>query len=149
MLKHSELSGRIVDAAIAVHRALGPGLLESVYVSCLAHELRSRGLKVEREWSVPLRYKGLEILHAYRADLLVDDLVIVEAKALDQLLPQHSAQLLTYLRLSGKPLGLLFNFNMPLLKQGIRRLVWDAPVDGCLATMMEVEAGPPDRPVPM
>lgn len=79
---------------------------------------------------------------------VVDDLVIVEAKALDQLLPQHSAQLLTHLRLSGKPLGLLLNFNMPLLKQGIRRLVWDAPLDGPFAGMIEAEAGPPDRPVP-
>ena len=112
----------IVDAGLKVHRALGPGLLESAYEHCLAHELNTRGLGVRRQVALPILFDGILIEAGYRLDLLVDDLIIVEVKAVDALAPLHEAQLLTYLRLSGRRLGYLMNFNVKLLKQGIRRL---------------------------
>ncbi len=102
---------------------LGPGLLESTYEGCLAHELARRGLSVERQKPQPVRYKGLDLELGYRIDLLVEDCVIIELKAVDQLLPVHRAQVLTYLKLSGKTLGFLINFNVPLIKEGLRRIV--------------------------
>jgi GxxExxY protein len=114
---------QIIGAAIAVHRALGPGLLESTYATCLAHELGVRGLRVQRQLVLPLVYKGVHVDRAYRIDLLVEDEVIVELKALTQDLPIHEAQLLSYLRLSGRPVGLLINFHVRQLVQGIRRVV--------------------------
>ncbi len=116
------ISGVIIGCAIEVHRLLGPGLLESAYESCLAYELGARGFRVERQRQMPVTYRGVRIDCGYRLDLVVDDLVIVELKAVEALLPIHSAQLLSYLKLSGLPLGLLINFNVGLLKQGIRRL---------------------------
>lgn len=119
-----ERVGRIVvDAALAVHRALGPGLLESVYEACLAEELRGRGLRVERQVGMPVAYGDARIDVGYRLDLLVEECVIVEIKAIDALASIHSAQLLTYLRFSGARLGYLINFNTVLLKNGLRRLV--------------------------
>jgi GxxExxY protein len=119
----NEVSGQIVDAAMKVHSALGPGLLESAYEACLAHELRKRGRKVLSQMVLPLVYDGVEIDAGYRIDLFVDDVVIVELKAVERLLPIHEAQLLSYLRLSGCKLGLLINFNVLHLRDGIKRLV--------------------------
>ena len=112
----------IVDSAIKVHRLLGPGLLESVYAACLAQELRRRGFRVEREVPVPIVYEGVTLDEGYRIDLLVDDLVVVELKAVQDLHPVFAAQCRTYVRLANKRLGFLINFNVPLLKDGIRRI---------------------------
>ena len=114
---------QIVDSAITVHRSLGPGLLEVVYQTCFVHELKKRGLKVAEQLNVPIVYQDLTIEAGLRLDLLVEDLVIVELKAVEQLLPVHQAQLLSYLRLTEKHLGYLLNFNVPLMKQGIKRLI--------------------------
>ena len=118
-----EITDRILGAAIVVHRALGPGLLESTYEACLVYELTDRGMEVERQKPLPVDYRGVRIDCGYRIDLLVQNQVIVELKAVERLLPVHEAQLLTYLRLSGHRVGLLLNFNVPLMKDGIRRLV--------------------------
>ena len=122
-LLEGELSGQIIGAAIEVHSQLGPGLLESAYSSCLVHELTLRGVSVESEVAVPLRYKGLTVPHAYRLDLLVEDRVIVELKTVERLTPVHRAQLLSYLRLTERRVGLLFNFNVKVLTSGFERLV--------------------------
>ena len=106
-----------------MHRALGPGLLESAYEECLCRELTLRQLPFERQWPLPLVYKRLRLDCGYRLDLVVDNAIIVEIKAVESLQPIHDAQLLTYLRLGGWQVGLLINFNVPVLKQGIRRLV--------------------------
>lgn len=113
----------IIGAAIDVHRALGPGLLESAYVECLCRELSVRGVPFERERGLPLEYKGVRLECGYRLDLLVAQSVVVEVKAVELLAPIHEAQLLTYLRLGGWHLGLLINFNVELLKHGIRRKI--------------------------
>ena len=113
----------IIGAAIEVHRNLGPGLLESAYEECLCHELHLRGLDFKRQVPLPLLYKGLKLDCGYKIDLIVRDEVILELKAVEKLLPIHEAQLLTYLRLTGKRVGLLINFNVPLLMQGIIRRV--------------------------
>ena len=118
----NEISHSIIGAAIEVHRELGPGLLESVYEACLQFELCARGHRVERQRPLPVVYKGIAIDCAYRMDLVVDEYVVVEVKTVDQLLPVHEAQLLSYLRLSSLPLGLLINFHGETVKQGIRRL---------------------------
>jgi len=117
-----EVASKIVDAAFAVHKALGPGLLESVYEVCLLYELNKRGLKVERQVSLPVVYDDLRLDAGLRLDLVVESRVIVELKAIEALLPVHKAQLLTYLKLSGYRLGLLVNFNSALIKQGIQRI---------------------------
>ena len=117
------LSGAVVDAAFAVHRELGPGLLESTYKACLAYELRKRGLEISVEVPVPVTYNGqLMIEVGYRMDLLVENCLVVEVKSQEGLLPIHKAQLLTYLKHSDKRLGLLINFSSPLLKDGIIRM---------------------------
>ncbi|MGB8644678.1 MAG: GxxExxY protein [Anaerolineae bacterium] len=113
----------IVDSAIKVHRALGPGLLESAYQQCLAFELHERGLKVECEVPIPVIYQSHQIDVGYRIDMLVDGCIIVENKAVDQIIPIHEAQLLTYLKLSNLQLGFLLNWNVLLMRQGIRRMV--------------------------
>ncbi|WLD12498.1 GxxExxY protein [Planctellipticum variicoloris] len=123
MLDHEVLSGRICGAAIAVHRELGPGLLESAYEACLCHELGSLGIGYQRQLELPVHYKGMTLDCGYRMDLLVEDTIVLELKSVDALLPLHTAQLLTYLRLSGKPVGILLNFNVPVMKEGIRRVV--------------------------
>jgi GxxExxY protein len=117
------ITERIIGAAIEVHRALGPGLLESSYKACVAWELAAGGLRVEREVELPLVYKEVRLECGYRMDLVVERLVVVELKVAAQLIPVHTSQLLTYLRLSGYPAGLLINFNVPVLKNGIKRLV--------------------------
>jgi GxxExxY protein len=113
----------ILGAAIEVHRLLGPGLLESAYEECLCHELRLRELNFQRQVDLPVEYKGLKLNCGYKIDLLVQDEVILELKAVERLLPIHQAQLLTYMKLAHKSVGLLINFNVPLLTQGIIRRV--------------------------
>ncbi len=124
----NELSGSIIDAAIEVHREFGPELLERVYETSLAKELALRGIPSVRQLPMPIIYKG-EFLDedGYRINLLVDDAVVVELKTIPSLLPVHESQLLTYVRLSGKSLGLLINFHVPLLRQGIKRIVHNFP----------------------
>lgn len=117
------LTDTIINAAMAVHKELGPGLLESAYEGCLAHELVARGLAVERQKELPVRYRGVTIGCGYRLDLLVESQVIVELKAVERLEPIHAAQLLSYLKLSGNKVGLLINFNVKVLRDGLRRLV--------------------------
>ncbi len=119
----NEISGEVVDAAMAVHSALGPGLLESAYEGCLLYELRQRGLTVAAQVGLPVLYQGVKIDVGYRIDLLVEDKVIVELKSVDAIHPIHRAQLLSYLKLSGKKVGLLINFNVLHLKDGITRMV--------------------------
>lgn len=119
----NELSGIIVDAAIRVHSGLGPGLLESAYETCLAYELRERGLLVRTQAALPVVYKTIQMDLAYRIDLLVEESIVVELKTVPKLLPIHEAQLLTYLRLSGHRIGLLLNFHVPLMREGIKRMV--------------------------
>jgi GxxExxY protein len=118
----NKITERIIGAAIEVHRHLGPGLLESTYQSCLAKEMSLLGLDFEQEKPLPLEYKGLKLNCGYRMDFLVEQSVIVELKSVDKLLPIHEAQMLTYLRLSKCKIGLLINFNVPILKQGIKRM---------------------------
>lgn len=120
---YNEVSHKIIGAAIHVHRTLGPGLLESVYQHCLFLELQKRGLKFEAQARVPINYEGEEINKEFIIDFLIDEKVIVELKATDQVLPVHLAQLLTYMRLANKRLGLLINFNVPILKKGIFRRI--------------------------
>ncbi|HZL36563.1 MAG TPA: GxxExxY protein [Tepidisphaeraceae bacterium] len=122
-MKINELTEQIIGAAIEVHRMLGPGLLEAPYEQCLCHELTLRGRKFERQRPLPLRYKGMLLDCGYKIDILVEELVVVELKTVDILHPIHDAQLLTYLRLGGWQVGLLLNFNVPILKDGIRRRV--------------------------
>ncbi len=113
----------IVECSLIVHSELGPGLLESAYEACLAHELELRGYKVERQKPQPIEYKGLHIENGYRLDLFINECVIVELKAVEELHPIHKAQLLTYLKLSKTSLGYLINFNTTLIKQGLQRIV--------------------------
>ena len=117
------ISEKIIGAAMQVHRTLGPGLLESAYEACLKYELEKRGLKVLAQVGLPVIYDGMKINLGYRLDLLVEDSVIVELKAVNKITPVHEAQLLSYLKLSGKRLGLLINFNVVLLKDGITRRI--------------------------
>ncbi|MGH7785424.1 MAG: GxxExxY protein [Candidatus Binatia bacterium] len=119
------VSGVVVDASMRVHSRLGPGLLESTYEACLAFELRKRGLRVLTQLALPVTYDDLEIELGYRIDMLVEGCVIVELKALANILPVHRAQVLSYLRLSGRKVGLLINFNVPHLKDGITRVIND------------------------
>jgi len=113
----------IIGAAIEVHRVLGPGLLESAYEECLCHELYLRGLSFERQVAFPVSYKGLQLDCGYKIDVIVEREVVVELKAIEKVLPVHEAQLLTYLKISGKRVGLLINFNVPLLTRGIIRRI--------------------------
>src|SRR5437879_4945181 len=117
----------IIGAAIAVHRELGPGLLESAYEKCLAYELIQRGFTIERQRRVPIIYKSIKIDCGYRLDMIVNDLVIFEIKAVDKLIPINEAQLLPYLKLTKMKVGLLINFHVPILKDGVKRIVNDFP----------------------
>ena len=123
----NELTESIIGAAIRVHRVLGPGLLESAYEACLAHELTKRGLQFERQKGLPVVYDGLRIESGYRVDLLVQQDIVLELKSVPRLEPIHEAQLLSYLRMSGCPVGLLINFNVKRLTNGIRRVVNNFP----------------------
>jgi len=117
------VTGQVIGAAIEVHRALGPGLLESAYQECLCRELGLRGVPFRRQLALPVEYKGLTLACSYRLDILVADCVVVEVKSIAAIEPVHEAQLMTYLRLGGWKLGLLINFNVPILKSGIRRRI--------------------------
>lgn len=119
----NEITGAIVDAAMKVHTALGPGMLESVYEKCLKHELKKRGFSVESQVWLPVIYDGVQMEGAYKIDLLVEEAVIVELKVVEQVLEVHKAQLLSYLKLSGKGVGLLINYNVVHLRDGIKRPV--------------------------
>ncbi len=122
-LEVEEIAQDIVDAAVKVHKTLGPGLLESVYEACLAHELRKRGRAVETQVILPVVYDGVRVEAGLRFDMLVDDQVIAELKAVEKITPLDEAQLLTYLKLTGHRLGLLLNFNTPVMRKGIKRMV--------------------------
>ncbi len=119
----NELSGEIIGAAIEVHRILGPGLLESLYEEALVMELAERKVKVTRQVEVPVEYKGQRLKNLLRLDLLVDDLIVVEVKSVERILPVHEAQLLGYLRITRKQLGLLINFNSAVLSKSVRRII--------------------------
>jgi GxxExxY protein len=123
MLKENKIAKLVVDAAYHVHIKLGPGLWESVYEVVLAHEMEQRGLAVERQVSIPIQYDGLAFDEGFRADMVVEDSVILELKSVESVAPVHKKQLLTYLRLTDKRLGLLLNFGAPLIKKGIFRIV--------------------------
>ncbi len=123
----NSLTDKIIHAAIEVHKSLGPGLLESTYRVCTAHELTQDKFKVVQEVPLPVIYKGIKLDAGYRLDMVVNDLVIVEFKSVDTLLPIHQAQILSYLKLSGLKVGLLINFNVQVLKYGIRRIVNNFP----------------------
>lgn len=123
----NKITESIIGAAINVHRELGPGLLESAYEACLLFELADQGLEVEQQKSLPVVYRGRRLECGYRLDLVVEDEVIVEVKSVEKLLPIHKAQLLSYLKLSGKRVGLLINFNASLLKNGVERVVNNFP----------------------
>ena len=118
----NNLTGEVIGAAIEVHRVLGPGLLENVYEKCLSRELILRKMPIENQKALAVIYKGVEVDCGYRLDIVVPDKLIIELKACESLLPIHEAQLLTYLKLTGIQLGLLINFNVPLLKDGIKRI---------------------------
>ena len=122
--KETELTAsHVVDAAVKIHSALGPGLLETVYEKCLGIELQKRGIDYQRQVSVPVTYEGITVEPGLRLDLIASNCVVVELKSVEKLLPVHEAQILTYLKLSGMRLGLLLNFNVALMKQGIRRII--------------------------
>ena len=123
MSRENEISNEVIGAAIEVHRYLGPGLLESAYEECLCYEFDRRGIKYERQKPLPIVYKDTKLDCGYRLDLVVNYLVILELKAVDQVQPIHSAQVLTYLKLSSLKLGILINFNVTVLKNGIKRIV--------------------------
>jgi GxxExxY protein len=119
----NELTERVIGACIEIHKTIGPGLLESAYEECLCRELHLAGLKFERQKPLPVAYKGVQLDCGYRIDLVVEDKLIVELKTVQELLPIHEAQPLTYLKLSGLAVGLLINFNVPVLRRGIKRIV--------------------------
>ncbi len=122
-MQFEELTRKIIGASIEVHKALGPGLLESAYEECLFYELTQLGLKVERQKPVPVIYKEIKLDYGYRIDLLVEDTVIVELKSIDTFAPVHEAQILTYMKFANKKIGLLMNFNVAVLKNGLKRYV--------------------------
>ncbi|MDH4241946.1 MAG: GxxExxY protein [Phycisphaerae bacterium] len=129
--KLNQITDRIIGSAIEVHRILGPGLLESAYEACLAFELAEKGLKIERQKPLPIVYRKVKLDCGYRLDILVEKAVIIEIKVVDRLAPIHRAQLLSYLKLSGCKVGLLINFNVKVLKDGIVRVVNNFPDSLC------------------
>ena len=121
--RENQLTEKIIGCAIEVHKTLGPGLLESAYEECMCYELTQNGLSISRQVPLPVVYKGINLDCGYRIDVVVNDLIVIELKTVEKLLPIHEAQLLTYLKLYKRSVGLLINFNVPVLKQGIKRLV--------------------------
>ena len=126
-MQHNEVTAAIIDTAIEIHRRLGPGLLESVYRKILAYELRKKGFQVQEEQPIPVVWDDMRLELGFRADLIVNDLIVVETKSVETIAPVHKKQLLTYLRLTDKRVGLLINFNVDLLKDGISRVVNNLP----------------------
>lgn len=120
-MRHEELTGKVIGAAIEVHRDVGPGLLESTYEQCLAYELKLRGLSFKVQVPIPVQFKGVKLDCGYRADLVVEDILVVELKSVEQIVKIHEAQLLTYMKHAKAEVGLLINFNVTVLKQGIKR----------------------------
>jgi GxxExxY protein len=135
-----QISRRIIGAAIEVHRHLGPALLESAYASCLTFELHQLGFSIEEQKPLPVTYKEVKLDCGYRLDVVVEDAIILEIKAIEKLLPIHEAQLLSYLRLSHKKVGLLINFHVPVLKDGLKRIVNEFPDSRRKAVLSEVPA---------
>ncbi|PYK30346.1 MAG: GxxExxY protein [Verrucomicrobia bacterium] len=133
--QHDQLSERVIGLAIEVHRSLGPGLLESIYEECLCLEIKRTHLNFRRQVVLPVSYKGVRLNCGYRLDLVVENRIVVEVKAIEKLMPVHEAQLLTYMRLGRIPVGLLLNFNSATLKDGIRRLQL-APQSHCLTASL-------------
>jgi len=119
----NDISGQVIGAAIEVHKTIGPGLLESIYEDCLSVELERRRIPFERQKGIDIEYKGVKLNSQYRLDLVVNNMVVVELKTVDELAPIHDAQLLTYLKLTGLKVGLLINFNVSVLRDGVKRLV--------------------------
>lgn len=130
--KVNEITDAVIGSAIKVHKALGPGLLESAYLACLVFELHRLGIDIEVEKKLPIRYEDVRLDCGYKLDILAKDLVVVEIKSVRQLAAIHTAQVLTYLKLTGCPAGLLINFNVPLLKHGVRRLLNANPTKGLI-----------------
>jgi GxxExxY protein len=122
-LEENDLSNIVIGCAIEVHRQLGAGLLESAYQECLFYELKSKGLNVKKEVSMPIIYKDIKLDHGYRIDLLIEDKIVIEIKAVDALIDVHTTQILTYMKLGDYKLGLILNFNVSILKNGIKRLI--------------------------
>ena len=122
-MEFDQLSNRVIACALEVHRTLGPGLLESTYEQCLGHELSQSGIPFQLQWPLPVKYKGIKLDCGYRVDLFVDDELIVELKSVDKITGIHRAQLLTYMKLSEVKVGLIINFNVEVLKTGIKRFV--------------------------
>jgi len=139
----NQVTGTILGGAIEVHRAIGPGLLESPYMPCLEYELKERGLSFVAQAPIALTYKTLQLDAVYKVDLLVEDLVIVEVKCVEAVAPVHKAQLLTYLRLMNKPAGLLINFNVPRLMDGVKRMLntYEPPRRSTEKTVQHEDAG--------
>ncbi len=131
-METNEITGKIIGCAIEVHKRLGPGLLESAYEECLAFELKSKGLIVERQVPVPVVYKDIKLECGYRMDMLIEGSVAIELKVVDNIIPVHEAQILTYLKFSGVRTGLLINFNVVTLKEGLKRFVFSLCVPLCL-----------------
>ena len=122
-MRFDRLSNRVIGCALEVHRHLGPGLLESTYEQCLAHELKMEGIPFKLQYPLPVQYKGIKLDCGYRIDLLVDDRIIIELKSVERVLPIHQAQLFTYMKLSATSIGLLPNFNVKFMRSGIKRMV--------------------------
>ena len=148
LMKDLELTHLIIGAAIEVHHSLGPGLLESVYEECLAKEFTLRGIPYERQKPIPLVYRDLKLECGYRLDFLVNKRVVVELKSIEAIAPIHESVMLTYLRLSRSPLGLLINFNVPVLKDGIRRYVWHYKENDNAETQSGAESRREELPEP-
>ena len=144
-MHENDVSAAVLDAAIAVHRALGPGLLESVYEVSLAHVLRQRGLRVARQVPISITFDGITFDEGFRADLIVENLVLIELKSLERVAPVHKKVVLTYLRLSGLRLGLLVNFGAPVLKDGYERLVNDLDEQDRAENAERAEKRPPSQ----
>ena len=141
----NELTGQVIAACIEVHRHLGPGLLESAYECCVAHELGLRGLRTDRQIQVPLHYNGLALDWGYRLDLVVESRLVLEIKSVERLLPVHQAQVITYLKLMRLPVGLLVNFHVPVLKDGLRRLL-NPTFDHSVPPLLPVNLSDPSSP---
>ena len=122
-METNKITGEIIGAAIEVHKALGPGLLESAYEECLCHELNLKGISFKRQQSLPIEYKGVKLDCGYRVDLIIEALILIELKSIEKLLPIHEAQVLTCLKLTGLKVGLLINFNVAALRRGIKRII--------------------------
>lgn len=140
------ITERIIGAAIEIHRQLGPGLLESAYEECLCYELTQRGMQFQRQLAIPLVYKGVKLDCGYRADLLVEDSVIVEIKSVETILPVFPAQVLTYLKLCQKRIGLLINFNVPVLRNGLKRIANNYEPPQRLSVSASIEAASATEP---